>query len=82
LSISSPFLSGAASRELRRTPIFQLQKHKKKTVRELRLPEPLHLIRTNIASFVRFSRPKLACWGKSNDDPAAKQPHCIVIAFA
>jgi hypothetical protein len=56
---------------------IQLQKHKKKTVRELRLPEPLHLIGINIASFTRFSRQKLAFRSESRAIPRkAASPHC------
>jgi hypothetical protein len=49
---------------------IQLQKHKKKTVRQLRPPEPLHLIRINIARFPRFSRQKLTFRGETGRSPA------------
>ena len=78
LSISFNLSCPDAASATRAGHRFPTAKHKKKTVRELRLPEPLHLIRINIASFARFSRQKLACRRRSRDDRTAKRSHRIV----
>ena len=76
-----PFLSGRSF--ARRAPDIDSNcETQKENGPELRLPEPLHLIRINIASFVRFSRQKLACSGASPMIATATRPHRIVNAIA